>query len=392
MATEANTEATQSSGLDSVFNEIDAEEGQATDVEASEQDPGTETSDADTEVAADSGEEAAQEQGTPEGEGEEASIELPTQQMKQYPDALMEEYAKRFATTLEDVKGNRSLYFAVKKAIDTDIYNAQLKAQLDSLSSTEEDEGEQPEQEAQPLSEQQFFEQREQQLTQFVQRTVHPQAMQRFGQQLGQTLLRGLGVDPASAKTKEAKALVEGINKVAPELGNILAKGAADLVQTMLPQFIGQAVDARFPGFSERHETQLHRDAYESVVKSDQRFANMPKFDPRKGSEFVRVLSEAKKQVPGFDKMTFPGMSAADAASARYSILLKVASGQKLTSTETKAVYEAGQKDAKKATMARQNGKLVAGQSKGQPTQPTNRGNDDLFGAVGEASHRTILG
>jgi hypothetical protein len=186
--------------------------------------------------------------------------------------------------------------------------------------------------------------------------------------ELGANLLKGFGVDITS-QDPEVQALV----KNAPEVGRTLARGAVDLMLTSLPAIlmredangvplISQFVERAFPGTLDNFERMQYAGAWDSVRNSDPNYKDLPAYGPA-DSDFGKLMQAAAKQIPNFDKMQFPGKPAEQAA-AKYAILAKIATGQKVKPAEVTQAVETGKRLADEQQAKRDQGKAFgAGRS-----------------------------
>src|SRR5690606_27666915 len=151
------------------------------------------------------------------GDEERAAITLPEQQMREYPDDLRAEYAARFGWSLQDIAQDKGKAYAVKKAIDSDIFAQQLQQQLAALSAheetdtSEEEESESATEAAQaPPADPQAQQTQYQQFIEQAAALADPKSVAAFGESVAKALL---GVDPATIKDpnqrKEAEAFVQ---------------------------------------------------------------------------------------------------------------------------------------------------------------------------------------
>jgi hypothetical protein len=213
-----------------------------------------------------------------------------------------------------------------------------------------------------------------QQVDAIVSEVIDPKVVE----DLGVNLLKGFGVDIAS-KDPEVQALV----KNAPEVGKTLARGAVDLTATILPAllfrqdkdgipYLGRLIENVFPGTLANFEKQQYADAWESVRNSNPAYKELPAYGTT-DSAFGKLMADAAKQIPNFDKLEFRGTKAEQAAS-KYQLLAKIATGQKVTPATVAQAVQTGKRQVAERS-ARVNAGRVLGS--GQSSQKFEAPNED---------------
>lgn len=262
-------------------------------------------------------------------------------------------YAKRYPNAWKlanDPNQPEDVRQLLRDKINTDYEYKRLREQpAEQEEPTLETEEEQPAAEVNPDQQrQQYYQQ-----VDAIAKQIDPKAVE----DLGTSLIEALGVDTKS-QDPEVQALVKNAGKV----GSVLARGAVDLMATALPSILlpqlGQYIDQVFPGTLANVERQTYASAWESVRASNPAYAKLPAFGPADG-EFGKLMRKAAAEIPGFDKMQFPG-TVAEQAQAKYALLAQQISRGKVTPVEVANAIKAGEKNAK---VRQQN--IAAGQALG---------------------------
>ena len=395
------TEATEVNGTEttdvSVSNNDDLfgpSDGRG-EISEPEQSTGEETpSDSEVEPVTDEGE-AEQDVAAGEGEDEEATVELPTQQAKSYSDELTAEYARRFGWSIDDLRSDKSKAYAVKKSIDSDIYLAQLKAQLDSAAATdaEEEEESQAEPSATEAEGNAPNAQYEQFISQAAERFISPAAAEKHGRAIAIAML---GTDPDKIQNPEQRAEAEAFVKRGSAIAKSSLTAFIDLMETYVPQRMEAYMEAFAPGFAMERAANESRSIWNEMRASNPDFAVFPEYGPQDGKfgEFIRAHAA---KIPNFDGMvindpkTGRPLPRAQQVAAKYQLIAMAASsGKRPTTQMVKQAAETARRQAEEQTARKQAAKsLGAGNSKANFSQKPS-GNDDIFGSVGEFTGRKI--
>lgn len=200
-----------------------------------------------------------------------------------------------------------------------------------------------------------------------VEQYVDPAAVN----ELGKGLLEAFGVDTSKADDPEVKALLDN----APKVGQTLARGAADLLTTLLPAIIDRAVETRYPGFTEMHSRTAMMQSWEAVRTKevenpdgtvDTPFANLPAFGTKEfKTELRRAAAEYAGSAEEFDAMVFRGQDGRPLPmhqqnQKKYEILARVIAGKKVDPQVVQTAVSTGKRLA-----AEQNNKLNQGKALG---------------------------
>ena len=305
------------------------------------------------------GEVETQETETVETE-ETPEYQLPTEQEKVYSQETLLQYAqerwpKIHAMLVKD-PNNEALTDILKGKLDADIYIQQLQQQ------PEPEEEAEPEAKPEPTQPQLTTQQWMDQVARKVDEITDPEVAQLFAGQF----LQAFGVKEAPTP-EMAKALTR-----------VMGTFGLNLMNTVLPQmlnspmpggkpFIQGLVEQHYPEFGDMYERQAYQVAWDRVKESNPAYASLPNYGT---PEFTQTLQRAAQTIPGFDDLQFTKngktLPPIENSMRKYSILAKVAAGEKLNPAQSKAVFEAGKKAARKQEVNRQAGNLGSGKSAGQ--------------------------
>jgi hypothetical protein len=215
---------------------------------------------------------------------------------------------------------------------------------------------------------------------QFVDRNLDQNSVN----ELGLNMLSAFGVDVKS-EDPEVQALI----KNAPMVGKTLARGAVDLMNTTLPHMVTAAVERVFPGFSQMYERVAYAEEWDGVRNAtgpdgQKLYDKLPEYG---SPEFRKATRTAAAQIPGFDGMAFRDKAGnvlpfRQQTAARYALLAKIMSGQKITPETVAQAVQTGKRLERKATEQRRAGQaLGAGQSKGTIEKPEDDVNASMIAA-----------
>jgi hypothetical protein len=291
---------------------------------------------------------------------DDLEVVLPKEQAKQYSKALMAHYAKRFGWTPEDLDSNRSYQYAVKKAIDTDIYTKNLQ---DRLAAVEKSATEAPKPAEVKKDE--------------------PSQPPNIDEHLKQTLAK---VDSFNDQ-KVLEKFADQFNSETTAAGQfrVLSAGALNLMQTALPQMlpalIKDALEQVAPGLIADHGTyrtqQQLLSAYEEVKAGR---TDLP-------DNFVDLEKAALAKEPLLAKL-----SADVTPKERFEAYARAVAGQKQDpAVIEKTAAKIADRKIEQKQMAEKGKGLGAGQTKGTMAE-RKTGNDDIFGPVGETMSQRWTG
>lgn len=351
---------------------------------ASETQP--ETSEADEEGEGEAAVSEAQEEGEAEGE-EGAEQQSVDDWLKDLTQRESESYQKRYPTAwkaLNDPDTPEDLKALLRDKINTDREIERRKAEELDDASEVEDEGEDEEEQAataQPADAKAQREQYQTHVRQLVQATADPEALR----QLGMNLLAGFGVDVTKTDDPEVKALLDN----APKVASTLAEGFVDMAYTALPQLMPTLVEAVFPGFGLMYERSLYSSQWDRVREytdesGKQPYAELP---PYGSKDFKRTLKEAAKQIEGFDEMVFRDKNGnplplAQQATKKYSILARIATGQKVNPEVVAQAVETGRRLAGESEQRRRAGRALGSGKSTQRIEQGGGGDDGVLSAL----------
>ena len=316
---------------------------------------------------------------------------LPDEQQKVFPDDVVAKYGKRYGYSAEEIAADPRIRQALHDKINSDIFIAQQRAEAEAGNGEEPtlktETGEQPANATviDPV------EQRKQYyaaLDQFVEKNLDQNSVN----ELGLNMLSAFGVkldDPEYAD----------LVKNAPVVGKTLARGAVDLMNTALPSMVNAAIERVFPGFSQMYERVAYAEEWDGVRNAtgpdgQKLYDNLPEYGSK---EFRQATRTAAAQIPGFEGMVFRDKAGnvlpfRQQTAARYALLAKIMSGQKITPETVAQAVNTGKRLERKATEQRRAGQaLGAGQSKGTLTQPDGDINSEIMAAY-NARHGSAFG
>lgn len=202
--------------------------------------------------------------------------------------------------------------------------------------------------------------------------------------QLGTDVLQALsGYDLSKANDaslpEETRKEIKAILAAAPRVGQVLAKGALDLVLTIVPQLVQKGlpdyIEQVYPGSQYAYEVQRNANLWQQIKKSDDNgtkpYAALP---DRLSDEWVGGATSALEGL-GFTPEQFDVMLLNDPKTGRpyaaekqvqmkYTVLARAMAGKKVNPAVLAEAYDNGKKAAGKAGQQRAAGKaLGAGKS-----------------------------
>jgi hypothetical protein len=200
--------------------------------------------------------------------------------------------------------------------------------------------------------------------------SIHPQV----AASLGKEVLASMGLDMSNPEDPEVKAVLDN----APKLGMTLAKGATDLMVSVLqnPSVFNTVVERVFPGFAQMYERTVYAEEWGNTQAYQDKDGNQPFKDlPAYGTrEFKEAMQKAAEEIPNFDQLVFTDKSGKELplrerAQKYYAMLAKIATGQRVKPAAVKEAIETGKKLANQTEQRRAAGKaLGSGQGNKQFT------------------------
>jgi hypothetical protein len=305
--------------------------------------------------------ESAETSGAEEVSDGEGSDELPIEQLNEYSDQTYQRYAKRFGFSPDEATDPkvRSL---LKGKIDSDVYVAQLRTELEAKkaaaqeAANEDEEAQAATTTVDPVKAQQDYEQT---LTRFAEAVTAPQMAEAFSKEL----LTAWGFD-VNSKDETTQALL----KNAPAMAKTYTKFGINLVNSILPYIIDHAVEQRYPGFNDAWQATEHQRTYEVTRLSDPAFGKLPAYGT---AAYAEMMAKVQEVEPDLDKAQFRGrdgriLSERDNLQRRYRIAMKIASGQQVS---PQVIQKAVQTGVRKQQTAEKNAQAArvtgAGKSQG---------------------------
>lgn len=356
--------------------------------------------------------EGEHQEATQDEQGEETGDNwLPSDQEKEFPLATLQRFGKRYGYNADEIAGDKRLQLQLKDHLNSAILLRQDDPQATEGEEGEEqyDEGEtyqaesepQPQQVAQPVEPQAAYQQRLDKLVSLVQ----PQAAQQLGmnvitafmggndpaKQLEQatTALRNPNLPPDQRAQLQANVQdLQATIASAGQVGNVLARGAADLVATVLPSLLPELIEQIYPGTAMRYEVGLAAEAWQNVKDAKGQdgkaiYSNLPVYHT---PEFQQLIRKTERQLglpkDGLSQM-FPGLPKQEQFSRVYNLIAKIASGQRLNPAVVARAVETGKRIATEATGRRAQGRVLgAGRGAGRIEQSADPMRDALSSAI----------
>lgn len=297
---------------------------------------------------------------------EEAKFELPKQQDKDYSKEVKAHYAKRFGSTFEDAEKNPSLMAAIKQAIDKDIYIEQLKAkdaekvtaEAAAKAAEKTTDAKPAETTAKPTTQEYLA-----QLEKDIETVNDPEISAAFKGELWKALA-GIDVnDPkVAAELKERGIDPDGPVKVLTKFGLNLARHAANAAVEQERARFNDAVEERYPGFSTMYTHAVRSQVWDGVRGSDESYKALPEYGT---TEFTKTVDDILEKNPWVNEIQIPGKSAPEVMQAKYAIVARIASGEKVKPADVAAAAEAGRKQGEQAARDKSRANLDSGRTAG---------------------------
>lgn len=308
-------------------------------------------------------EETTEQEVAPETE-ETAEDWLPTEQEKVFSEETLTKYAQqrypKLYDRLQKDPNDADLKQLLHDKLNTDIY---LKTLQDKPEQEFEEEPVRQEPTPTQLTTQQWMDQVERTAAQIT----DPEVSQLFAGKF----LQAFGVKEAPSP-EMAKALTQTMTTF-----------GLNLLNTVLPQmlnsqtqegrtFFQDLMGKNYEGFDDSYESSMYDRAWQSVTRGNPEFAKLPGYtDPGGTQQRIAAATKIAGSPEDFDALQFKGkdgksLSAYQTAVKKYSMMARVMAGENLTPVQSKAVFEAGKKAARKLDVNRQAGNLGSGKSNGQ--------------------------
>jgi hypothetical protein len=203
---------------------------------------------------------------------------------------------------------------------------------------------------------------------------VSKQIDQQVVNELGTNLLVAMGVDLKS-EDPDTQAVI----KNAPQVGQVLAKGAVDLMATALPNFLMSHMEMVMPGISEMYYENLRARTWEglrarSVKLPDgtpsQPYAKLPSMGT---AQWDSAIDKVLKEMPELREM-FSELPPHQRFAKQYAIAAKLMSGQQVSPAVVAAAVDTGKKLARKQEVTRAAGRALGA---GRSTQQLGQQSDE---------------
>lgn len=326
-----------------------------------------------TEVGTESGGETQPTGETVDTETTESTYQLPDEQLKVYPDPVLQEFAENrypdLAKMLADGALSEQSRQAVRQIIhdklNGDIYIERLRAE--SEAEPEEEEEAEPEKPADPppVDQAAAMAHVEARLNQVVDQITDPKVAVAFVERLGKA---DAIKDPQERAIAVTKALTYGMANAMRDLLPAFLDGPGG----WLEQRIGGYLNSNFEGFGDSYKANAYQSAWEGIRASDPKFAALPAYNT---PEWMEAAREAASILPGFENAVYtdkatgrplsPAKNFAEKAKAMASILTRTRGA---AVTEAVKAVETGKRMAADSANRKSLGKLGAGQSSGKIT------------------------
>ena len=291
---------------------------------------------------------------------------LPTEQDRTFSDDALLRYAARYQKDEQWLSDPLNRQLLVDK-LNSDIYLRQQQTQQP----LQELEAELPQQEQAEVKTPTFDEHLST-LKQWSKQFTDPKIAQAFGDQF----MKAFGVE-TPMKPDSAQALAQTMSTF-----------GMNLIQTALPQVLGQMLDVAMPGFSGMYYQSSRATSWDSIRNSSEQFAALPAYGTK---EFVDLCMQLDSEYPALTEMGVAlerangGQLHGPAAEKFYGTLAKLATRPQADPKQLEQAAQAGMRQAKRGEIRRENGNLGAGQSKGAVRNDsggssTFKSNQDLFG------------
>jgi len=361
--------------------------------------------------------EASGEQAGGEAEGTDDDW-LPTEQEKEFPLDVLTKFAEKrhFEFSAEEIAAKPGVQRMLKDMLNKDIYIRSLEQQtqgeeeetdeLDSILDGDEPEleGEEAEAELQPQGTAQQLDARAQhyQRVEALVNRFDPQATEElgknllsaFGVNLDQKYISGLQAKLRDGNTTPAqRAEIQSYLDTAggaSRVGQTLAKGALDLVLTVLPDVLPEVIEQVFPGSQDNYKIGVVSRTWENLRATTGKdgkplVANLPAWGTKEFSALVqkteKILGIPRGGLQDFNRFDGQGRMMPFAEHAKYitRMIAKVSRGQNPSPKVVSDALQTGAQKAREQNQRRAQGRALGS---GQPTSthgaPT--GNEDIFG------------
>lgn len=331
-----------------------------------------------------------------ETEASEDEPTEPTSSMDEYLATLTPEerayYAKRYPTAWKlanDPNQADDVRALLRDKINGDFDIKKFRAAQEEEPTLEEDsEPEETAEAAQPTDQAEQRKQYYQQIDDIVAKQIDPQAVNEMGSQL----LAAMGVDLQS-KDPEIQAIV----KNAPKVGQVLSRGAIDLIATVLPNLLATRMESAFPNFTRMYDRAVHGEVWQQIretqVKGQDGQPSKPyeKLPAYGTPQFQAAIDKAIAEIPKLNRMTFvddygrPLPNHLQIAE-KYKLVAKAMTGQQVNPAAIAQAVDTGKKLADKAKITRNAGRaLGAGRSTQQIGQQNAEEDDPVMADLDRA-------
>lgn len=310
-------------------------------------------------------EETTEQEVAPEVE-ETAEDWLPTEQEKVFSEETLTKYAQqrypKLYDRLQKDPNDADLKQLLHDKLNTDIY---LKTLQDKPEQEEAEEEPAPRQEpTQTVSAQEWAKQVDEVARQYI----NPDMANHFAKGFINEVFDVKDALPPEKAMKLAHVFTSGVI-------NVVNSVLMPMLQSPLPDgrtAFQHAMGTNYEGFDDSYESSMYDRAWQSVTRGNPEFAKLPGYGDASGTQQrIAAATKIAGSPEDFDALQFRGkdgksLSAYQTAVKKYSMMARVMAGENLTPVQSKAVFEAGKKAARKLDVNRQAGNLGSGKSNGQ--------------------------
>lgn len=348
---------------------------------------------ADPEDTAPSGEESTEdapaqtedgtEQETPETES--ASPQLPAW-IEDFTTEDVAKFKARYPSAfkrLSDPNTSRDDEFLIRDKMNDFLEIQRLRSQDSAEEEPTLDDTQTAQTSAQPQAAEEQRKAYYEQIDNIVSTSISPQAVNQLGESITLALIRAN--DPTiAADSPEVAAMLKNAG---PAVGRELAKGAVDLVATILPNLLTSRLEMAMPGITEQYFNNVRAQSWESL-RSQAAYSDLPAMGtPEWGQAIDKVLTE----MPELREM-YPNLNPQQRIQAQYKVAARLMTGQKLSPADAAQTAEAAKQKAVVQDQKRKAGKaLGAGRAKASISAPGNRTTDQSIMAAYNARNGNVF-
>lgn len=339
--------------------EQSASETETVETEASDQQTEQETEATETNQSTAEGTDSQEDQSASDDQQQLPKL------LQAYDKQTLDELCERFQLEPEDLQSKKTQYM-LKKVLDDKIYLDSLKGenQAESTEDASKDIAE-----TTPKSPDEQYAEFDKNLNDFIAKGRNGQPLNdpRLVEEFGREWLASQGI---TKPEQIADLKKQGFDPV--RMSNAYAKFGTNLVATVLPAILSNAIESLYPGFGELFNNASEGNSWEGL-RGKESYNQLPEF----GTQGYRdAMAEVEKANPWFKDAQFKSRD------ARLEALASLSLGRRVDPKLMEQAVATGKTQATKAA-----GKLAvakslgAGKSKGELT-PKSKGNDSLRAGI----------